>query len=154
MFTKIKQPVAYIERYAYDPVSHTIANADTREIIAGSTSANEVGFTDGTVGTSRLLGPTQMCFDSTGETLYFVERHNHALRKVTDLNGTPTTTTVAGNGSKGTNDVTNAPTDDMKNITFDTPKGLALGDDNTFYIAEEGDRKIIRRISIGLKTQE
>ena len=148
------QPVAYIERYAYDPVSHTIANADTREIIAGSTSANEVGFTDGTVGTSRLLGPTQMCFDSTGETLYFVERHNHALRKVTDLNGTPTTTTVAGNGSKGTNDVTNAPTDDMKNITFDTPKGLALGDDNTFYIAEEGDRKIIRRISIGLKTQE
>ena len=42
----------------------------------------------------------------------------------------------------------------MKNITFDTPKGLALGDDNTFYIAEEGDRKIIRRISIGLKTQE
>ena len=146
--------MAYIERYPYDPTTHTLGGAATREIVAGSTAKGETGLIDGVIGTSRLSGPKQMCFDSTGETLYFVESLNHTLRKVTDLNGTPTTTTVAGNGSKGTNDVTNAPTDDMKNITFDTPKGLALGDDNTFYIAEEGDRKIIRRISIGLKTQE
>ena len=150
----LEKPMAYIERYPYDPTTHTLGGAATREIIAGSTAKGETGLIDGVVGTSRLSGPKQMCFDSTGETLYFVESLNHTLRKVTDLNGTPTTTTVAGNGSKGTNDVTNAPTDDMKNITFDTPKGLALGDDNTFYIAEEGDRKIIRRISIGLKTQE
>lgn len=150
----LEKPMAYIERYPYDPTTHTLGGATTREIVAGSTAKGETGLIDGVIGTSRLSGPKQMCFDSTGETLYFVESLNHTLRKVTDLNGTPTTTTVAGNGSKGTNDVTNAPTDDMKNITFDTPKGLALGDDNTFYIAEEGDRKIIRRISIGLKTQE
>ena len=148
------KPVAYIERYPYDPTTHTLGDVDTREIIAGSTSTSETGFTDGPVGTSRLLGPTQMCFDAAGETLYFVERHNHALRKITDLDGTPTVTTVAGNGQKGSNDVSNVPTENMKEITFDTPKGLALGDDNTFYISEDGERKIIRRISISLKAQE
>lgn len=150
----LEKPMAYIERYPYDPTTHTLGNANTREIIAGSIAKLETGFTDGPVGTSRLSGPKQMCFDSTGETLYFVESLNHALRKVTNENGVWTTTTVAGNGSKGTNDVTNVSVDNMKNITFDTPKGLALGDDNTFYIAEEGDRKIIRRISITLKTPQ
>ena len=61
---------------------------------------------------------------------------------------------MAGNGQKGSNDVSNVPTENMKEITFDTPKGLALGDDNTFYISEDGERKIIRRISISLKAQE
>ena len=113
-----------------------------------------MGFIDGPVGTSRLNGPKQMCFDSTGEILYFVESINHALRKITDLDGTPTVTTVAGNGSKGSNDVTSAPEADMKNITFDTPKGLALGDDNTFYVSQDGDTKVIRKISISLKEAE
>ncbi len=153
------KPVAYIERYPYDPATHTLGNADSREIIAGdpcggASVGSETGLTDGAVGTSRLAGPKQMCFDSTGETLYFVECINHTLRKITDLDGTPTVTTVAGNGTKGSAEVTNAPEEDMKHITFDTPKGLALGDDNTFYISQDGDTKVIRKISITLKAAE
>ena len=153
------KPVAYIERYPYDPATHTLGNADSRELVAGDivTSASvgsQTGLTDGPVGTSLLAGPKQMCFDSTGEILYFVESINHALRKITDLDGTPTVTTVAGNGSKGSNDVTSAPEADMKNITFDTPKGLALGDDNTLYVSQDGDTKVIRKISISLKEAE
>lgn len=153
------KPVAYIERYPYDPATHTLGNADSRELVAGdivtgASVGSQTGLTDGPVGTSRLAGPKQMCFDSTGEILYFVESINHALRKITDLDGTPTVTTVAGNGSKGSNDVTSAPEADMKNITFDTPKGLALGDDNTFYVSQDGDTKVIRKISISLKEAE
>ena len=150
----LEKPLAYIERYPYDPVTHTLGGSSEREIIAGDTGKSNVGFIDGPVGTSRLNGPKQMCFDSTGEILYFVESINHALRKITDLDGTPTVTTVAGNGSKGSNDVTSAPEADMKNITFDTPKGLALGDDNTFYVSQDGDTKVIRKISISLKEAE
>ena len=76
------------------------------------------------------------------------------MRKITDLDGTPTVTTVAGNGTKGSADVTNVPEEDMKNITFDTPKGLALGDDNTFYVSQDGETKVIRKISITLKAAE
>ena len=141
----LEKPLAYIERYPYDPVTHTLGGSSEREIIAGDTGKSNVGFMDGPVGTSR---------DSTGEILYFVESINHALRKITDLDGTPTVTTVAGNGSKGSNDVTSAPEADMKNITFDTPKGLALGDDNTFYVSQDGDTKVIRKISISLKEAE
>lgn len=153
------KPVAYIERYPYDLATHTLGNADSREIIAGdpcggASVGSETGLTDGAVGTSRLAGPKQMCFDSTGETLYFVECINHTLRKITDLDGTPTVTTVAGNGTKGSADVTNVPEEDMKNITFDTPKGLALGDDNTFYVSQDGETKVIRKISITLKAAE
>ena len=150
----LEKPLVYIERYPYDPVTHTLGGSSEREIIAGDTGKSNVGFIDGPVGTSRLNGPKQMCFDSTGEILYFVESINHALRKITDLDGTPTVTTVAGNGSKGSNDVTSAPEADMKNITFDTPKGLALGDDNTFYVSQDGDTKVIRKISISLKEAE
>lgn len=92
-----------------------------------------------------------MYFDSTGETLYFVDQHNHALRKVTDLDGTKTTSTLAGTGSSGSNNVTETPISDLRNVQFNNPVGLALADDNTFYIGEDGG-KVIRKIEIKLKS--
>lgn len=146
-----KTPLSWIERYPYDPQSHTLAT--DKEIVAGigQIGGTNVGFTDGPVGTSKLFGPRQMCFDSTGETLYFVDQHNHALRKVTDLNGTKTTSTVAGTGSAGAANVTDAPVPDLRNVQFNNPVGIALADDNTFYIGEDGG-KVIRKIEIKLKS--
>ena len=149
-----EQPHAFIIRYPYDPVTHSLASEG--ELVAGSKATNEIGFEDGAVGTSRLNGPRQMCFNSTGEILYFVDQHNHALRKVTYENGTWTTTTVAGTGQAGCADITDAAVTDMSQIQLDNPKGLALGDDYTFYIGEDGsdDHKQIRKISLTLKAAE
>ena len=138
-----------IVRYPYNSETHTLGSG--KELIAGSEVLSEIGFTDGVPGTSRLNGPRQMCFDSTGETLYFVDQHNHALRKVTDLDGTKTTSTVAGTGSSGANNVTDVPVSDLKNVQFNNPVGLTLSDDNTFYIGEDGG-KVIRKIEIKLKS--
>lgn len=143
------RPHAYIVRYPYNSDTHTLGSE--KEVVAGSEDLNKIGFVDGVAGTSQLNGPRQMYFDSTGETLYFVDQHNHALRKVTDLDGTKTTSTLAGTGSSGSNNVTEAPISDLRNVQFNNPVGLALADDNTFYIGEDGG-KVIRKIEIKLKS--
>lgn len=148
----VERPHAYIVRYPYNPETHTIGSKEEQELIAGSTTLNEIGFIDGAAGTSRLNGPRQMCFDSTGNILYFIDQHNHALRKVTNEEGIWTTSTFAGGNGSGTNNVTNAPVDDLKNIQFNSPVGLSLANDNTFYIAEDGG-KVIRKIEIKIKEQ-
>ncbi len=113
--------------------------------IAGQ-SDNSAGFTDDDGTAAAFETPFAIDVDSNGD-LYIIDQDNHALRKITDVEGMVTVSTVAGNGSAG--DATGAASNST--ATFDTPTNVLVAPNGDIYIADAGNG-VIKKLSGGMIT--
>ncbi len=113
--------------------------------IAGQ-SDNSAGFTDGNGTAAAFETPFALDVASNGD-LYIIDQDNHALRKISDVGGMVTVTTIAGNGSAG--DATGAPSN--ATATFDTPTNVLVAPNGDIYIADAGNG-VIKKLSGGTIT--
>jgi thiol-disulfide isomerase/thioredoxin len=123
-----------------DTNHHRIVVADltTREVLA-SIGNGERGYADGSYSEARFDQPQGM--EIVGEILYVADVNNHAIRAI-DLRA-ETVATIAGTGRMGR---TFTPFDYIVREPLDydlrSPWDLALGEDNTLYIAMAGTHQI------------
>ena len=109
-------------------------------LVAGSPQNS--GFEDGT-GEDAMFGqPQSIVMDNDGY-LYVSDQTNHSIRKVDTETGE--VTTIAGNGQSG--DEVGSGND----AQFDSPQGIAVGNDGYLYVSDYGNNKIKR---INLDTEE
>ncbi len=113
--------------------------------IAGQ-SDNSSGFIDGNGTAAAFETPFAIDVDSNGD-LYVIDQDNHALRKISDLDGLVTVTTIAGNGSAG--DATGAAS--ASTATFDSPSNLLIASNDDIYIADAGNG-VVKKLSGGTIT--
>ena len=140
---------------AYDSARSVLYVADSgnhsiREIIGLNKTPGAQLFAGGSVGTADGNGlsanfntPTGLAYDSAREALYVADSQNHAIRKITDLDGVKKVETIAGDRS-------NAGSDDGLGTAakFDTPASIALdGSNNILYVADSGNHSI-RKIDL------
>ena len=97
---------------------------------------------DGPATQARIGAPTALRFDAAGN-LYFTDRTNHVVRKVT-VDGT--ITTVIGTGQAGFSP-DGTPALEAK---LQQPYGLALAPDGTIYVADSGNNRVRRVTAHGL----
>jgi sugar lactone lactonase YvrE len=114
-------------------------------------------YVEGTGATARFSNTMGIALNSTGDTLYVVDRNNHRIRKV-DL-ATQTTSLVTGAGLTnfgitGTNGYQEGSRCETEQIGvagcayFQRPTGLAItSDDRYLYVADTGNNRI-RRVQI------
>ncbi|MDW3192036.1 MAG: Ig-like domain-containing protein [Cytophagales bacterium] len=113
--------------------------------IAGQAN-NSPGFTDGDGLNAAFETPFAIDAAANGD-LYVIDQDNHALRKITDVDGNVTVTTIAGNGSAGnaTGAASNAT------ATFDTPTNVLVASNGDVYITDAGN-VVIKKLSAGMIT--
>lgn len=101
------------------------------------------GFVDGPRGAAEFDTPTGIAAGPDG-TLYVSESRNHRIRAISPDGGV---STLAGCGPTGqTNgDYRNG---DGTHACFDSPTGIALGQDGLLYVADSGN-SAIRRVTLG-----
>lgn len=135
--------------YLTNQDDHAIYRIDnlggTMTQIAGQ-SNNSAGFSDGDGAAAAFETPFALDADSNGD-LYVIDQDNHALRKITNVGGTVTVNTIAGNGSAG--NATGAPSN--ATATFDTPTNVLVAPNDDIYIADAGNG-VIKKLSGGMIT--
>lgn len=124
--------------YVTDSQANTIRKITSAGVVttlAGQSGSG--GSTDGTGTAARFLVPYGIAVDSTG-TLYVVDHGNHTIRRITSAG---VVTTLAGMaGSAGAVDGAGAA------ARFQYPSGIAVGRDQTVYVADT-DNQLIRAIT-------
>ena len=95
------------------------------------------GITDGAGTTASFNNPEGVAVDATGN-VYVADTGNHKIRKITPAGAV---TTLAGNGSSGTNDGTGT------SGRFNNPMGIAVDATGNVYVADSGNHKI-RKITL------
>lgn len=124
--------------YVTDSQANTIRKITSAGVVttlAGQSGSG--GSTDGTGTAARFLVPYGIAVDSTG-TLYVVDHGNHTIRRITSAG---VVTTLAGTaGSAGAVDGAGAA------ARFQYPSGIAVGRDQTVYVADT-DNQLIRAIT-------
>lgn len=124
--------------YVTDSQANTIRKITSAGVVttlAGQSGSG--GSTDGTGTAARFLVPYGIAVDSTG-TLYVVDHGNHTIRRITSAG---VVTTLAGTaGSAGAVDGAGAA------ARFHYPSGIAVGRDQTVYVADT-DNQLIRAIT-------
>jgi len=95
------------------------------------------GDKDGETGHSRLRCPYGICFSERLESLFIADYGNHNIRKLDVKSGE--LSTVAGGKDRGFRD------GEGKNAVFNSPTGIALAEDGSLLVADNGNH-IIRRI--------
>jgi len=98
---------------------------------------NGPGWFDGSTTNARFGGPAGIARDSNGN-FYVADSGNNTIRKITADGSVSTLAGLAG--SSGTNDGVGAT------ARFNTPYGVAVGNDGTVYVADSNNHAI-RKIS-------
>jgi DNA-binding beta-propeller fold protein YncE len=97
------------------------------------------GSANGTSGTFN--GPKGIVINSLGTILYVADTGNHRIRKITDLLGTPSVSTLAGSSS-GYTDATGA------SAQFSSPIGIVINETNgKLFVADSGNLRV-RRVDV------
>jgi streptogramin lyase len=127
--------------FVADTLSETVrqltpaGNGWVLSTLAGSVN----GFADGTNADAQFNYPAAVAVGPAG-TLYVADFFNHAIRKLAPIGTDWAVTTIAGNGSPGTND------DIGTNARFNHPTGVAADAAGNLYVADSGN-DTIRKIS-------
>jgi len=124
--------------YAADEIDHRIRKVDpsgTVTVLAGNGMDTYTDGTGGASGTASFRAPIGLAVDSTG-TVYVADNF-HTIRKVA---ADGTTTTLAGNGTKGFVDGKGS------DARFYSPTSVAVDDAGNVYVVDTGNNAI-RRIA-------
>lgn len=119
--------------YVGESGSHLIRMVTPQGVVTTVAGSGSSGFADGTGTNASFNNPEGMAIDKN-DNLFVSDNFNHRIRKVTK---TGVVTTVAGSGSDRFADGTGTQ------AAFLSPKGIVIGADGNFYIA---DRAKIRRM--------
>jgi sugar lactone lactonase YvrE len=126
-------------------LGHRIRKVDRNGRVTTVAGTGVAGSTDGDGSLARFNFPAGIATDGTS--LYVVEKGGHRVR-VIEFTGTPsdnpgayTVSTLAGNGSAGSQDGVGPA------ARFDQPLGIAYGDDGHLYVADYGNNTI-RRVAL------
>ena len=132
--------------YIADTWNHRIRKVDTAGIITTVAGNVYIGFNgDGGLATAaQLSNPQGIAVDGAGN-LYIADTWNYRIRKV-DTSGV--ITTVAGNGSTGSNGDGGAATSAQLN----NPQGIAVDGAGNLYIADSGNYRIRKVDTVGMIT--
>jgi alpha-tubulin suppressor-like RCC1 family protein/sugar lactone lactonase YvrE len=118
-----------------------VTPAGEATILAGA--AGEMGSADGTSTAARFRSPSGLALDADGN-LYVADTGNSTIRKITPAG---VVTTLAGAAtSNGDSDGTGSA------ARFSGPSDLALGANNTLYVADSGNHTIRQVTSAGVVT--
>ena len=122
--------------YIADFSNSRIRKVSPDGVITTVAGTGEFGFAgDGGAATNAVLaGPIGLTFDGAGN-LYFADRSNHRIRKVTPQG---TISTVAGNGVLGYSGDGGPAT----SASLSTPRGARADAAGTLYIADSGNHRI------------
>lgn len=121
-----------------DTGHHRILKLDSQGQITVLAGNGAAGFMDGSA--AQFNSPTHLVVAQDG-TVFVADSGNHRIRKI-DQDGV--VSTVAGTGVAGfSGDGSLA-----SNARFNTPKGLALGDNGHLFVADTGN-SLIRIINLG-----
>ena len=122
--------------YIADFTNNRIRKVSLDGIITTVAGNGEAGFSgdEGPATSAALSGPIGLAFDGAGN-LYFADRSNHRIRKVT-LEGT--ISTVAGNGVLGYLGDGGPAT----SASLSTPRGAEADAAGNVYIADSGNQRI------------
>lgn len=116
---------------------------ETRADILFLAGSGVTGNVDGAATEAQFHTPTAMSLDSQGN-IYLTDTDNHSVRCIsTGADGTVSVTTIAGDGTPGSQD------GEGKAARFNAPIGVAVtGDGATLYVADQKNnsiRKITRQ---------
>ena len=125
--------------YFSDSANHTLRSIDlgSNTVTTRAGACGQAGFTEGVGGIARFSTPFGLAL--RGRMLYLVDVFNNRIRQV-NLD-TYEVTTLAGTGGGGAIDGT------CLSAEFNRPRSLALGDNNTLYVADT-QNQLIRRIDL------
>ena len=123
-----------------------VEGSKTKRLLSVSAVVGTVGQSgysgnDGPANAAKIDEPAGIALDSKGN-IYFADRNNHAIRKVTRSSGY--ITTVAGDGTSGHFGDDGPATA----ATFDNPSGVAIDTVGNIYISDTFNY-VIRKVSIG-----
>ena len=105
-------------------------------------SATTQGYTDATGTAAVFNSPQALVVDVSGN-VYVADTANSAIRKITPSG---VTSTIAGNGTKGSQDGTGAL------AIFNQPAGIVLDSANNLYVADTGNNTIRKVTPAGVVT--
>lgn len=106
--------------------------------IAGS-DVNIAGSDDGIGGIALFNFPTGIYVDSSDQTIYIADRHNHKIRKIDDKN---VVSTISGTGVSGGVDGDNSV------ASFSYPSGIVVDKNKNIYVADIFNYKIRKIIQL------
>ena len=109
--------------------------------VAGSTS----GYLDGVSGVARFNDPSDVAVDSVGN-IFVSEQGNHKIRKITPAGVVSTFAGPTSGNLAGSANGTGA------SASFNYPYGLAIGSDDTLYVADGGNHRIRKITPAGVVT--
>jgi serine/threonine-protein kinase len=124
--------------YVADALNHAIRKISPAGIVSTLAGSSTAGNVDGTSTSASFNLPSGVAVDSSGN-VYVADSKNHSIRKIS-VSGV--VTTLAGNGSGGSNDGVGAA------ASFYNPSGVAVDIANNVYVADSTLHKI-RKITAG-----
>ncbi|MGE0133429.1 MAG: RHS repeat-associated core domain-containing protein [Blastocatellales bacterium] len=119
--------------YVADTGNHSIRKIDTSGNVTTLAGDGTSGFVNDTGSAARFNSPRGVAIDTLGR-IYVADTGNHAVRQI-DANGA--VTTVAGDGTTGSNNSPNARFNGLAGITAD-------GDQIYVYVADTNNHRIRR----------
>ncbi|MCB9642807.1 MAG: hypothetical protein H6728_06985 [Myxococcales bacterium] len=121
--------------YLADTANNVIRKIDPQGNVTTFAGTGVPSLKDGSVLQSSFNQPEDLAFDTSGN-LYIADTGNHAIRKI-DPQGK--VSTIAGNGTSGYQDGASGQ------ALFFAPRGIAVADDGSVYVADTGNH-VIRKI--------
>ena len=117
------------------------ARADSQALSVSTLAGSGIhGSLNGSALTAEFYNPCGVAIDAAGN-VYVADTYNSVIRRVSQLGGSRTTTTLAGTAlAEGNIDGTNAA------ARFDGPTALTVDASNNIYVADSGNHSI-RRLS-------
>jgi sugar lactone lactonase YvrE len=114
----------------------TIATGATTTVVGAAAPNATAGYADGSQGSSRLNGPTDVILTPDNSTMYICEAAGNRIRSAA-INNSYSTSTIAG--ASGANVGTAGGADGAgSNATCNNPSGGCLGASGVFYFVDSG----------------
>eukprot|EP00735_Rhodelphis_limneticus_P008819 TRINITY_DN2301_c0_g1::TRINITY_DN2301_c0_g1_i1::g.6896::m.6896 TRINITY_DN2301_c0_g1::TRINITY_DN2301_c0_g1_i1::g.6896 ORF type:complete len:513 (+),score=217.50,sp/Q8VZ10/SOQ1_ARATH/29.54/7e-20,sp/Q8VZ10/SOQ1_ARATH/29.39/1e-16,sp/Q8VZ10/SOQ1_ARATH/32.88/6e-08,NHL/PF01436.16/8e-09,NHL/PF01436.16/0.019,NHL/PF01436.16/2.3e-08,NHL/PF01436.16/0.017,NHL/PF01436.16/0.006,BTB/PF00651.26/2.8e-22,SGL/PF08450.7/0.0056,SGL/PF08450.7/4.5e-06,SGL/PF08450.7/1e+02,DUF839/PF05787.8/0.00097,DUF839/PF05787.8/1.1e+0 len=118
--------------FVADSGNHRIRKITSDGTVSTFSGTGNASYTNGNLTTAEYNTPVDLAF-AADSTLYIVDSANHRIRKVTTDGNV---NTIAGSGKPGKTDGF------MTGASFNEPKGIAIADDGTIYVADSGNHCI------------
>ena len=130
--------------YVADMANNRIRKVTLADAVVSTVAGGGGGFSDGTGANALFLGPQAVAVGPDGN-IYVSDTGNNCIRKMI-FNGTAWVVTTIAGRTQGYADGTGV------NASFYRPMGLAVAQDGTIYVADQGNLRIRKVTPTGVVT--